>query len=455
MKRRIAIVDDDIVFTRNLTTHLDSKGYEVHGFRLWKEALSFLEKQSVDLLLFETIMPGLNGPRFLKQVRELRPALRVIAVSASANVDLAVSLMKAGALDYIRKPVSLDAIMEAIKRLQQDWEAEESFRREGRAEGFDKTAIIGECSQMRMIMEIVKKVANTPVAVLITGESGTGKELIAKSIHFHSDRATNRFVAVDCGALTESLLESELFGHKKGAFTGATADVKGIFEEADKGTVFLDEIGTISPKLQMKLLRILQDGEFKRVGSAKTIHVDIRILAATNRDPKEAVQKGEFREDLYYRLNGIPIHLPPLRERGNDILLLMSHFLKESARDLGKEPPEPSDEFVRALLRYPWPGNIRELKNVVHKAVIFCEGQRVTEKHVPEEILQFRTSSAEIYEKPYHEAKDAAMEIFIREYLKRLLKKHNGVIKKAADESGIKRQTLHRLLKKYNLSRHS
>jgi DNA-binding NtrC family response regulator len=384
--KRILIADDKASMREMLTQAMEAKGFDVVAVPDGNAALEQAEA-GVDLVITDLRMPGKDGVEVLGGVKRISPETEVIVMTAFGTVENAVEAMRLGAFDYILKPFSIDELELKVDRAldrgrlasEVQYLKEEDARRTG--------PMIGEGEVMRAVQKLIDKVAASASPVLVLGESGTGKELVAREIHRRSARSGGPFVAVNCAALSEGVLESELFGHEKGAFTGAMTGRKGRFELADGGTLFLDEIGELPAAVQVKLLRVLQDTEFERVGGNKSIRVDTRIVAATHKDLKKAIPKGEFREDLYYRLNVISIELPPLRDRREDIPALAEHFLARYARELAK-PARLSAEVLDRLIHYRWPGNIRELQNVLERAVVLCEGEQLTVADLPREILE-------------------------------------------------------------------
>jgi DNA-binding NtrC family response regulator len=363
MSERILIADDDEVSCQLFAELLEKDGYEVNRAQTGEEALERLNDEAHDLLIIDVRMPGMTGLEVTRQVHGKQPALPIIVMTAFGSIETAIEAIHEGAFDFVSKPMNLEELKKTVSRALAQRKLHETAGKNGEeSKGPEELGtIVGRSPVMVEVYKTVARVAPTKSTVLILGESGTGKELIAQAIHQHSPRASRPFIAVDCGALTETLLESELFGHARGAFTGAVADKKGVFEEADGGTCFLDEIGDISPGMQAKLLRVLQEHEVRRVGGKDWLKVDVRVVAATNRNLAELVKKGTFRQDLYYRLDVVAIHLPPLRERVEDIPLLARYFLNHYSQESGKPVSAVSDKAMELLCAYSWPGNIRQL----------------------------------------------------------------------------------------------
>src|SRR5688572_9290676 len=382
---RILIVDDEASARHALSEILTDEGYQVKmagdGFRAIAAAQEFLP----DLVLTDLKMPGMDGMGLLARLKQVHPETAVILMTAFGAVESAVEAMRAGAANYLTKPLNTDELLLVIERALEGAALRRETRdlREKLSERYDFSNIVGQSAEMRAVFKSVEQVATSRATVLITGESGTGKELIASALHHNSDRRERPFVKLHCAALAESLLESELFGHERGAFTGADRRRIGRFEQADGGTLFLDEIGEISPATQVKLLRVLQEHEFERVGGNQTVRADVRLVAATNRDLKKLVDEGKFREDLYYRLNVINLHLPPLRERRDDIAGLAAHFVRRFAAENGKTVDRIDTSAMRILRAHAWPGNVRELENVIERAVVLVDGPAILPKHLP------------------------------------------------------------------------
>jgi DNA-binding NtrC family response regulator len=377
VKSRILVVEDEDKLRRVLELQLRSADFDVDQAGAAEEGLKLADR--ADLVMTDLRLPGMNGLELIRALRRQNTRTPIIVMTAFGTVETAVEAMKAGAVDFLLKPFSLDHMMTVIRKalevralLDENRKLKEEL---GRRYQFD--SIIGRSGPMQEIFATIERVAPTRATVLLCGESGVGKDLIARAIHYHSPRSERPFVKINCSALPENLMESELFGYEKGAFTGANAAKPGRFEQADTGTAFLDEIGDVPPSVQVKLLRVLQEREFERLGSNKTRHIDVRIVAATNADLRAALEQGTFREDLYYRLNVVPINIPPLRERTEDIPFLAEHFVGKLAAANNSRVEEISEEAVRKLLGYHWPGNVRELENVIERSLVMCSSRRL------------------------------------------------------------------------------
>ncbi len=456
----VLVVDDSTEIRSSMAEVLKGEGFAVEMASDGQEAIEKAEKRFFDIVLTDLAMPRKSGMEVLDYLSKNSPETICIIITGFGSIQGAVQAMRQGAFDYLSKPIRPDEVMVVIEKALEVRE----LRRENRSLkqelrtmfGFDR--IVGTSKSMKDVFTLIEKVADTDSTVLVTGESGTGKELIAHAIHFASGRAERPFVPVNCAAIPEELLESELFGHEKGAFTHAIRTRIGRFELANKGTIFLDEIGEMSPALQVKLLRVLQERQFERVGGIKTIKVDIRIIAATNIDLQEAVAKGRFREDLFYRLNVIPIHVPPLRERKSDIPLLVKHFLKQFC--IGKRSfiKGIDDEAMDCLVRYRWPGNVRELENIVERLVILANGPMISVKDLPEMILKevgHRAAPVRIPSAPSIPPEgfslSAAVEEFEKSLIIQALDKTGWVKNRAAKLLHMNRTTLIEKMKKQKL----
>ena len=387
---RILVIDDEKSIRELLKDFLESKGMEVVSASDGETGLNHLKGEKFELFLLDLMMPGMSGLDVLREAASEKIDVPSIVITAHATVQTAVEAMKLGAFDYITKPFNLEEFYISIKRaLDVSRLQEENIRlKQELRKKFGYNKIVGNSRPIQDVIKFIEKIADTDSTVLITGESGTGKELVAKTIHYNSSRSKKPFIPLNCAAIPKDILESELFGHEKGAFTGAINTRIGRFELADHGTLFLDEIGELAPALQVKLLRVLQEKEFERVGGIKTIKVDVRILAATNRDLEKAVKDGTFREDLFYRLNVIPLHLPNLRKMKEDIPLLVGHFIEEISRRKKKDPPRISPEVMNCLVNYRWPGNVRELENLIERLIILKVGDEVGIEDLPERLRE-------------------------------------------------------------------
>ena len=388
-RERILVVDDEENVLHFLSRVLEDEGYAVETARRAEEVRSRDWEAPLDLAIIDLrLQPGEDGIALLQVIRERAPDTSAILMTAYGSIESAVAAMRAGAYDYVTKPFRAEEILKVVtkaleqRRLQREvWRLRREVERR-----YSFANLIGKSPAMQELFHQIEQVAVSRGTVLISGESGTGKELVAKAIHYNSLRRSAPFVVIDCAAIPETLQESELFGHAKGAFTGAVTAKRGLFEEADGGTLFLDEVGELRPPTQATLLRVLQDGTFRRVGDTRTLRVDVRVIAATNKDLAEGIRTGRFREDLYYRLKVVPIHLPPLRERREDIPLLADHFLQRSTARKHSEIHRLTPEALDLLLRYAWPGNVRELENTIERALLFCEGEAIGPTHLPAEI---------------------------------------------------------------------
>jgi len=447
MKYNILVVDDEKNIREGLAKLLEMEGHRAIPAADGREALALLERGDVDLMVTDLKMPNLPGDELLRRAQADVPGLPVIILTGHGTIESAVQAMKEGAYDYLTKPVDMGRLTLLVARALSEWEVKRQYREalQELQKRSQFSNIIGKSDAMRRIFEVVQLVSASKASVLITGDSGTGKEMIADAIHYNSERKDKPLIKVHCAALSESLLESELFGHERGAFTGAVARKRGRFELAHRGTIFLDEIGEVSPGVQIKLLRVLQDKSFERVGGEETIEVDCRIIAATNRELKEAIRQGQFREDLYYRLNVVNIHLPPLRERKEDIPLLISSFLTEFAQAGGKRIEGIDPKARTALYNYPWPGNVRELRNCLESAVVLSRTNLITLEDLPPHI---RTDADKNYVKLSLGLSLAEAEA---QLIRAELLAQNGNKTRAAEVLGIGRKTLHRKIQEYGL----
>ena len=447
----ILVVDDDKNISKMIEATLKKeRRFEIQTALSGEACLNIINDNLPDLVLLDIQMPGIDGIETLKRIKQQNSLIPVIMMTAHGTIERAVESMKLGAYDFLTKPFARDRLLVTVNNALLN----SSLRRqvdELRSELRTKYAyenIVGQSGRMQDVFRSVEKIVNSNVTVLIQGESGTGKELIARAIHYHSkNRSTQPFVAVNCSALPESLLESELFGHEKGAFTGATSRRVGKFEQANGGTIFLDEIGLMSPATQSKLLRVLQEREFERVGGNELVKVDVRVISATNRNLEEAMQAGEFREDLYYRISVFPIKLPPLRDRKEDIPLLAAHFLKKFSEQEGKDVDGISADSLELMMAYNWPGNVRELENTIERAMVLVNGSEVTAGDLPAAVRAL--GEKKIYES------DSTLSSWIEkleeEALRQALLECEGNISKTAKKLGIGRATIYRKAKKYGL----
>ena len=456
----ILIVDDEPNYQIVLSEILKDEGYEVFTANSGLAGLPIVYSTDLDLVLSDMKMPGMDGIAFLEKIKEYNKELPVILITAYAEVEKAVEAMRLGAFTYLAKPFSNQQLLAGVRKAIEHYGLIREIRRL-RDEATPRSGfggMIGKSPSMRAVYQLIEKVAPTPSSVLITGESGTGKELVARAIHNHSPRRDAPFISVNCAALSEHLLESELFGHEKGAFTDAVVMRKGRFELADTGTLFLDEVGEMPPQLQAKLLRVLQDKSFERVGGNATLQVDVRILAATNKELKDEVDKGHFREDLYYRLNVIHIHLAPLRERVDDIPALVSHFIEKNSRSLGR-PLDISPEALRLLISLPWEGNVRELENTIERAAILCNSDRIEPEDVQPDSSQLVNAhewSTGLELNQFIPDNLSLAEVLngIEERLVRKALDDTGYVQaRAAAQLGITKSLLQYKMKKYNLQR--
>ena len=456
MRKRILIVDDEARQSKLWMAKLEEEGYKIDLAENGKEACDKILQESYQLVLTDIIMPKMDGLQLLDWIRERDKGLPVIMITAYADVDSAVRAMKKGAYDYVKKPMDLEELAQIISKVfrMKSLEEENIYLRKELSRKVGKL-IVGESTAFKKVMDLIKKVAQTKSTILINGETGTGKELVANTIHYSSLRKNAPLVVVNCAALPENLLESELFGHVKGAFTGAYEDKKGKFEIADSGTLFLDEVGAIPINLQPKLLRVIEAQEFESVGSNKTVLCDVRIIAATNVDLEKAITRGGFREDLYYRLNVFPIYLPPLRQRLGDIPFLVDHFIKRFSIELGKEIKSIEKRALDILISYSWPGNVRELENVMERAIVLCETNTLTVELFSVLESKYKGGISPLDTKPledsngrnYSESKKKFLASFDKNFIIRVLNETKGNITMAAKISGIDRKNLYQKIK--------
>lgn len=447
MKFTILIIDDEKNIREGLGAAFEMEGYEVRLAANGKEGLDCIAKGDIDLVVTDLRMDGISGEEVLRRVTTETPGIPVIVLTGHGSIDAAVDAMRNGAYDFLTKPLNLDRLSMLVKRAleRRELSLQHTQLKAEVSSAHTLDNMIGKSGEMQKVFTLIKKVAPTKASVLITGESGVGKELVADAIHNLSPRSAHEMIKVHCAALSETLLESELFGHEKGAYTGAEKMQKGRFELAHESTIFLDEIGEVNASVQVKLLRVLQDHKIIRVGGEKTIDIDVRVIAATNRDMEKEVKEGRFREDLYYRLNVVHIAVPPLRERRDDIPLLLNAFLKEYAKENGKNVTG-IDNRARALLyKYDWPGNIRELRNCIESAVVMCGGNEITPEDLPPTVSA--SIAAPSITIPVGTTLDDAEKAIICENLAA----NKGNKSKTADILGIGRKTLHRKLQEYGI----
>ncbi len=440
-KLSILIAEDEKNLSHLLERVLLKEGYNIFLAADGEVALEIIKANKIDIVLTDIKMPKVEGMALLKQIKEMDASIEVIVMTAFATIDTAINALKMGARDYIRKPFDIDEIVDAVNKTSM---LINSATLNGDEQFVFSEMLVANSSKMKELIKMVKKVSGSVANIYIQGETGVGKELIAHAIHELSDRSENPFIKVTCSALPETLLESELFGYEKGAFTGAFARKLGRFELANGGTIFLDEIGDISPLIQLKLLRIIQQKELERLGGTQTISLDVRIITATNKDLEQLVKEGIFREDLYYRLNVIPLTVPALRERSEDIRELIETFMSISSSLYQTKPKAIEPDALDALVQYPWPGNVRELENIIERILIISEGPTIRLEDLPPKILKKSTIATDSLE-AYKESLEA-------DILKDALEQCQGNITKAAEKLGISRRSLHRKINKYNLN---
>ncbi|MGA2468665.1 MAG: sigma-54 dependent transcriptional regulator, partial [Thermodesulfobacteriota bacterium] len=439
---------------------LEEDGYEVETALSGMEAFEKMKGNPFDIVITDLKMPGIDGMEVVRTFRKEYPDAIIIMITGFSTVETAVEAMKLGAFDYIPKPFTPDEVSIVVKKAieKKSLLLENIYLRQELQEKYGFHNIVGKSKKMQEIYRIIVKVAMTDSTVLIYGQSGTGKELIARAIHFNSPRREKQFVPVDCAVLSENLLESELFGHVRGSFTGAVTTKPGLFEVADEGTVFLDEVGNISLAIQAKLLRVLQEREFTPVGGTKAKKVDIRLIAATNKDLEKMIKEESFREDLYYRLNIVPIYLPLLKERQDDIPLLSVHFLKKYAEEMGKTIKGFTPEAMEKLMKYPWPGNVRELENVIERTVVMMEEEMVRVEHLilpgqqeKEGWEEHVPMTSEELKELKKQAREKAVEEIEKTFVLNALERHQWNVTRAAEEVGMLRPNFQALMRKYNL----
>jgi len=456
-KLHIFIIEDNATMREGLELVVRRLDHHVEIFDSAEPALAALKSKPAEIIISDYRLPGIDGLAFLEKVKTLQPACEVIVITAFGSVDLAVQAMQKGAADFITKPFSPDELTVKLERLTdllrqrrelENLQEQNLYLRQEEESQFNFGEIIGQSPPLQDVFRMLQKVAPTDSSVIIYGESGTGKEIVARAIHKNSSRVNGPFIRVNCGALTETLLESELFGHEKGAFTGALKKKLGRFELAHRGSIFLDEIGDISPALQIKLLRVLQEKEFERVGGEETVSVDARVIAATHRNLKEEVSQGRFREDLYYRLHIVPINLPPLRQRAEDLPVLVNHFLQRLSQELRKPNLKIELPALEMMKTYHWPGNVRELENILERAAVLCEGEHITVADLPP-LVKDRSA---VFQLPNENLDlNQTLEEVERALIERAMLRAHGVKAEAARLLGIKATTLLYKLEKYGI----
>lgn len=448
---RILIVDDDEMVLKVIARFLGEHGYRVETTTSGRRAIEKVGSSTYDLVLLDLKLPDMDGLGVLKEIKRVANGTSVLMMTGHGRIETAVQAMKLGADDYLQKPFkSFDALIIAVNRIKEyrDLKDECFFLKEQLSITYNMNTIIGKSKEMMEVFELIKKVAPLNSTVLIEGESGTGKELIARAIHQNSPRAQKRFVAINCGAIPVNLLESELFGYERGAFTGAVQAKRGYFEVADGGTIFLDEISEMDNSLQVKFLRVIQEKRFNRIGGTEEIATDVRIITSTNRDLGHEVDQRRFRKDLYYRINVIKIKVPPLRERREDIPLLSYHFLRKYSQEFEKNVKSISPEVMSVLMRHRWDGNVRELENFIEHSVALADGEEIMSSDLPENLFDLISKGErEILWKPYDEAKRQ----FEKNYLEQALERAKGNVTQASRLTSIPRQNIYEKIKKYNI----
>jgi len=450
----ILIIDDEKNILDLLNVVFKKEGYEVTTSISSAKALEYIKSRDFDIILSDIKMPEISGMQILQHVREKKPEIPMIMITAFGTIKQAVEALQAGALDYIVKPFDVEELKIIVaqglerKRL----EAENIFLKRELKDRYGLDNMIGKSKKMREICSLIEKIATTDSTVLITGESGTGKEIAARNIHSLSARKDGPFVSINCGALPENLLESELFGHVKGAFTGAASDKKGMFEAAESGTLLLDEVGEMSPWTQVKVLRALQEKSVRRVGGTEEVPVDVRIIAATNKDMKSAIEDGSFREDLYYRLNVISLEMPPLRERKEDIPVLVDHFFKKSCEKLGRKMKRIIPESMNVFESYQWPGNVRELENVVERIVAIEERETITRQSLPQDLLIPRKRTSADFEITPEFNLNQTLDEIAKTYVNKALDETKGNMKDASSLLGVNYRSFRYLIEKFGIS---
>ncbi len=455
-KETIHIIDDEPIIHEVLGDLLTAEGYAVEKSVNGSIALKKFASQQFDLTLLDLLMPGIDGLTVLKEIKKRDPSVTVIVITAYASVESAITAMKEGAYDYIQKPFKHDELLLTIQRaIGHRKLQEENLRlRDELGKKFSFESIIGKSQVMERVFDLIKATAPTRSTILIQGESGTGKELVARAIHQNSDRIHFPFITVNSGSLPPDLLESHLFGHVKGAFTGAVSQKQGLFEAANRGTIFFDEISSVNLETQAKLLRVMQEKEFMMLGGTKTIKVDVRVIAATNTDLENMILKKRFREDLYYRLNVIKIELPPLRERKEDIPLLIKHFLDMYSTENNRDCPEVTDDVMEILENYNWPGNIRELENLMERAVVISKSKVITRENLPSFLVEPQSEKSSLAQRMGEKLQlKEQTRLFQKKAIREALMKTRGVQKKAAQLLGVKPTTLNEMMKRLDINR--
>ncbi len=452
MAQRILVADDEQIIRESLSFILKKEGYTVEEAAHGRDALARHEASPFDIIITDIEMPEMKGVDLLRQVRQRTPQTLVIIVTAFASVETAIQALREGAADYILKPVNFDDLLYRVKKLLEyrSLAVENSLLRQELQRTYDFEQIVGQSAPMNRIFQVIRRVATSDGTVLITGKSGTGKELVARAIHYNSGRREKRFVPINCGAIVDTLFESELFGHKRGSFTGATMDKEGLLKVADGGTVFLDEVSEIPLALQVKLLRALEQKEITPVGMTEAISIDVRIIAATNKDLRKEVEQGRFRDDLFYRLNVVEIQLPSLQERRDDIPVLAQHFLDSFKRQMSKPIQGFTNEAMRALLQYHWKGEVRELENVIERSVIFCDDDFIQLEHLPEYMRPVDGSSASTASSGGGTLKDA-VKSFERQFIQQALSAHNQNKEVVARVLGVSLSSLYRKIEELQI----
>lgn len=452
MAERILVVDDEQIIRESLSFVLKKEGYQVEEAANGREALTKQESRPFDVVVSDIEMPEMRGMELLEHITKRTPQTFVIMVTAFASIETAVAALRKGAYDYVLKPIDFDDILLRIKRLLEHraLSLENSLLRQEINRTYDFDQIIGQSQSMKNIFQIIRRVASSEGTVLITGKSGTGKELVARAIHYNSNRKAKRFMPINCGAIVETLFESELFGHKKGSFTGAASDKEGLFKAADGGSVFLDEVSEIPLHLQVKLLRAIEQKEVIPVGYTDPVSIDLRIIAATNRDLRQEVENGKFREDLFYRLNVVEVDLPSLTERKEDIPLLCQHFLDVYRKNMGRLIQGFTNEAMSAMMQYQWKGEVRELENVVERAVIFCDKEYIGLEHLPEYFRQVTLHGSAIVPGGQQTLRDA-VKAFERTYIEQVLVQHERNKEATAQALGVSLSSLYRKMEELEI----